>query len=273
MAIPMRDQASQIEAINRIWRANEELWKGKVIPQILEPLERKGGLNTSGLWQHVLATAFGRTQKTFEAIQLLCNPSLPRRLWDDAFVLTRSHYETFVTLEWIALDPENRSQILLDEYALKSAHFLDMLGDVRKEVRPEKQAEIYKERDEALKRNSKGPGTLRLLPTLEERVRSLAEPLKSTVPHLVWEYEFYYRDVSGFAHPSGWGIVLSLSEAEDGIPTVESSPRVGHNAVNLNGGWFFRILRCWNRIFKMVSDETIDEWQKEWMIASGIVDE
>lgn len=263
----------QLESIKRIWEANEELWHGKVIPSILEPLERKGGLDTNGLWEHVLATAFGRTQRTFESVQLLCNPALPRRLWEDAFILTRSHYETFVTLEWMAVKPEPRSQLLVDEYVLKMAHFLDVLGKGAGDVRPEKRLEIYREREEALKRHSRGPGTLSLMPPLNQRVGDLVEPLKRTVPNLMWEYDFYYRDVSGFAHPSGWGIVLSLSGREDSVPTVEASPRVGHNAVMLNGGWFFRILRCWNRTFKVVPDEAIDTWHKEWMLKSGLIEE
>ncbi|ALA57792.1 hypothetical protein NITMOv2_1364 [Nitrospira moscoviensis] len=80
-----------IDSIKRIWEANGVLWHRRVVPLILEPLEKRGGLDTSGLWDHVLATAFGRSQKTFESIQLLCDPALPRRFWDDAFVLTRSH--------------------------------------------------------------------------------------------------------------------------------------------------------------------------------------
>jgi hypothetical protein len=258
-------------AIKRIWEANENLWHGKIVPCILELLERKGGLDTNGLWEHVLATAFGRTQKTFESIQLLCNPALPRRLWDDAFILTRSHYETFVTLEWIAIDPESRSQLLVDEYAIKAAHFLDALGSDGQDVRPERWEEIYKDRDEALKRHSRNPGTLSFMPSLKQRVEALIEPLKRTVPNLNWEYGFYYRDVSGFSHPSGWGIVQSLSSVEGSIPTVEASPRIGYNAVMLNGGWFFRILRCWNRTFKVVADDTIDIWHREWMAKSGLL--
>ena len=80
----------QIESIRRIWKANEDFWSQKLLPCILEPLEHKGGLDTNGLWEHVLAIGFGRSVKTFESIQHLCNPSLARRLWDDAFVLTRS---------------------------------------------------------------------------------------------------------------------------------------------------------------------------------------
>jgi hypothetical protein len=256
-------------SIRRIWEANEVLWNQRVIPLILEPLEKKGGLSTSGLWNHILATAFGRSQKTFESIQILCSPSLPRRYWDDAFVLTRSHYETFITMEWIAQDPDPRSQLFWDEYALKQAHFLEALGMDRDDVRRERRDEIIRERDEALKRHGRRPGTLQLLPSLQERVRSLAEPLKKTVPNLEWEYEFYYRDVSGFAHPSGWGTALSLTNSEDSVPTVECSPRVGYNAVMLNGGWFFRILRCWNRRFRIVSEDTVDECHREWIERSG----
>jgi len=263
----------QIKDIKRIWDANEEFWNNKIVANILAPLESKGGLDTAGLWQHVLATAFGRSQRTFEAIQLLCNPNLPRRLWDDAFVLTRSHYETFITLEWIAIDSEPRAQLFFDEYSLKMAHLIDLLGNDGKDINPKDRIEIYKERDEALKRHKRGPGTLGLLPSLEERVKALAEPLKHAHPNLVWEYDFYYRDVSGFAHPSGWGTALSLSSKGDDVPMVESSPRIGYNAVNLNGAWLFRILQCWNREFRILASGTIDDWQREWAQRSGHIEE
>ena len=259
-----------IDSIKRIWEANDVLWNRRVIPLILEPLEKNGGLDTNGLWDHVLATAFGRSQKTFESIQLLCDPALPRRFWDDAFVLTRSHYENFVTMEWIAQDPGSRSQLFWDEYALKQAHFLEALGADRDDVRRERREEIIRDRDEALKRHGRRSGTLQLLPSLQERVRSLAEPLKNIFPNLEREYELYYRDVSGFAHPSGWGTALSLTESEDSIPTVECSPRVGYNAVILNGDWIFRILRCWNKRFQIVSEETVNEWHREWVERSGV---
>jgi hypothetical protein len=48
-----------IDLIKRIWEANDVLWNRRVVPLILEPLEKKGGLDTNGLWDHVLATAFG----------------------------------------------------------------------------------------------------------------------------------------------------------------------------------------------------------------------
>jgi len=263
----------QIESIRRIWKANEDFWNQKLLPCILEPLEHKGGLDTNGLWEHVLAIGFGRSVKTFESIQHLCNPSLARRLWDDAFVLTRSHYETFVTLEWIAREPEIRSNLFYDEYFLKMAHFLDQLDTERDDVRPERREAIFRERDEVLDRHNRGRGTLQLLPSLQDRVQSLVEPLKGIIPNLEWEYEFYYRDVSGFAHPSGWGTALSLVNSVDSTPTVECSPRTGYNAVSLNGAWFFRILRCWNRTFLPVSNETIETWHREWVLASGIMTE
>jgi hypothetical protein len=263
----------QAESIRRIWQANEEFHTEKLVTYILEPLEQKGGLDTNGLWEHVLAVAFGRSVKTFEAIQRLCNLGLARRYWDDAFVLTRSHYETFVTLEWMARDTELRSNLFCDEYSLKMAHFLDLMGPEREDVRPESREEIIRERNETLKRHGRGSGTLQLLPSLKERVQSLTEPLKETVPNMEWEYEFYYRDVSGFAHPSGWGMTLSLANSHENIPTVECSPRVGYNALSLNGAWFFRILRRWNATFHVVPNETVDVWHKEWIHASGIVGE
>jgi hypothetical protein len=260
------------EAIKKIWEANEDLWNQKIIPVVLDPLERDGGLNTTGLWEHILATAFGNSLKTFESIQLLCSPSLPRLLWEDAFILTRRHYETFITLEWIAQDSPKRAILFLDEYWLKSAHFLDLGAKSQEDLHPEKLEEIYRERDEVLKRHSRGPGALHLLPKLEERVNSLVEPLKTREPNLAWEYAFYYRDVSGFAHPSGWGSTNSLSYAEGSVPVVGPENRIGLNAVLLNGSGLFRIMKCWNRTFKEVSDETVEEWHQQWQINSGVME-
>jgi len=256
--------------IARVWAANEELWNTRIIPEVLVPLEKEDGLYTSGAWQHIAAIAFGRTQKTFESIQLLADPKRIRRLWDDAFILTRVHYETFVTLEWIRLDQEVRAQLVLDEFSLKQAHFIELLGEDGEGARTERREEILRERDEILRRYGRGPGTLHLLPKLEERVRAIATPLKEEHPNLEWEYDFYYRDVSGFAHPSGWGLVLSLSGDPDEVPMVEASVRNGYNAVFCNGGWFFRILRCWNAVFKRVPEDIVKNWEKEWAVKAGI---
>jgi hypothetical protein len=153
------------------------------------------------------------------------------------------------------------------------AHFLDQLGTERDDIRPERREAILRERDEVLDRHKRGCGTLQLLPSLQDRVQSLVGPLKGTILNLEWEYEFYYRDVSGFAHPSGWGTALSLVNSVDSTPTVECSHRTGYNAVSLNSAWFFRILRCWNRTFLLVSNETIETWHREWVLASGIMKE
>lgn len=262
----------QIEEIKRIWKANEDMWNQKIMPLVLDPLEKKGGLGTTGPWEHVLATAFGNSLKTFESIQLLCNSSLPRLLWEDAFILTRRHYETFITLEWIAQDSLERSILFLDEYWIKSAHFLDLLDSNEENILSETRQEIYRQRDEVLKKHSKGCGTLHLLPKLKSRADSLVEPLKNREPNLAWEYDVYYRDVSCFAHPSGWGNMNSLSYAEDSVTVVGPQNRIGRNAVQLNGTGLFRIMKCWNRTFKVLSEETLDQWHKQWMTESGILE-
>jgi hypothetical protein len=270
----MSEYAEEVPAapdnITRVWTANDILWNTRIVPLVLEPLERAGGLHTTGAWQHIVAITFGRTQKTFEAIQVLMNPSRPRRLWDDAFILTRTHYETFVTLEWIKLDSERRAQLVEDEFALKQAHFLELMGDTRNEVSSERQGEILRERDEVLRRHGRGARTIRLLPSLEERVRDIATALRAKHPHLQWEYDFYYRDVSAFAHPSGWGLVLSLHWSPEEVPMVEASVRNGYNAVFCNGGWFFRIFKCWNSVFGRLSAEMVRGWEREWAREAGI---
>ncbi|MDE3242009.1 MAG: hypothetical protein KGO52_04715 [Nitrospirota bacterium] len=262
--------AGHLTEMVRIWTANENFWNAQIVPLILAPLEREGGLHMNGTIDHVVGIAFGRSVKTFEAVQLLTSPQRTRRLWDDAFVLTRTHYETFVTLEWICLDPEHRAQLLLDEFALKQAHFLEQLGQDRDEIRPEQREGMLRERDAVLRRHGRGPGTMSLLPRLEERVRVIVGPLRATYPNLNWEYEFYYRDVSGFAHPSGWGLILSLQGDVDEVPMVEASPRSGYNAVFCNATWFVRILKRWNMIFRRISDDTLQKWLNEWGARAGL---
>lgn len=99
-------------------------------------------------------------------------------------------------------------------------------------------------------------------------MNSLTAPLKNREPNLKWEYDFYYRDVSGFAHPSGWGTGQSISDPNGTVPVVEPQNRLGINAVYLNGAWFIRLLKCWNRTFNEVSTEIVEEWHQEWFIKS-----
>lgn len=247
---------SQLERIGQVWQANEWLWNAKLVPELLDPLEKEGGICWNGAWERVLAIAFGRSLKTFEAVHVLSDPRRPRYLWDEAFVLTRSLYETFVTLEWVRVNPI-RAQMVLDEFTLKLAHFAQHLREDRD---PEQIMKIFTDRDAVLRQHGRGPGALSLLPSVEDRVRTIAEPLKERHPNLEWEYEFYYRDVSGIAHMSGWGLVLSMSGE-----TVQSSPRTGYNAVLCNGLWFFRILNCWNRTFRRIADDTLfNDWLTNW---------
>ena len=147
---------------------------------------------------------------------------------------------------------------------------LDLLGNNEENIPSEKRLEIYRQRDEVLKKHSRKPGTLHLLPKLNLRVNSLVEPLKTREPNLAWEYDFYYRDVSGFSHPSGWGSKNSLSYAEGSVTVVKPQNRIGRNAVLLNGSGLFRIMKCWNRTFKVLSEETLDTWHRLWMTKSGI---
>lgn len=254
----------QTEDINRIWRANQDLWENKLLPTLLVPLEEKGGVNAGCQWQKIVAAGFGRSLQTFEAVQLLCAPDRPRRLWTEAFILTRAHYENFITLEWIAQEPEDRAQLLIDEFPLKMAHMLEMLGKKKEQVNQERRKEITDAAEEVRKRRSLGPGRLHLLPKLQQRVRDLSEPLMKTYPNLEWEYEAYYRDVSGFAHASGWGVALSISNPGEGVENVEPRLETGHNAVLNNGGWFFRILDLWNRVFNVLPREKLVEWHTDW---------
>lgn len=253
---------SQLDKMELVWRANECLWNDKLSPLLLAPLEKEGGIHCTRTWEKVLAIAFGRSLETFEAVQLLSDPRRPRYLWDDAFVLTRSLYETFVTLEWARISPD-RAQMVLDEFTLKLADFVQHLRKDRLNL--EQILEIFADRDAVLRRHRRNPGTHSLLPSFKRRVKTIAEPLKKTHSNLEWEYESYYRDVSGFAHMSGWGLVLSMSGK-----TVQPSSRTGYNAVLCNSLWLFRILNCWNRTFRRIADDTLNDWLTEWATRADI---
>ena len=268
-----RRSVDQLEEIRLIWRNNEELWRTRIEPEILIPLEKVGGVGTPGTWENIVATAFGRSLQTFESVQMLSNPSNPRRLWTDAFILTRIHFETFVTIEWLSVgDHEARVACFEDEYPLKMAYLLDQLGELREQVQREKREQIYRNRDEVLSRHGRSQGTLNLTPSLADKVREVARELPQRHQHLLSQYQNYYRDVSGFAHPSAWGLVGSLSDIAPEIQSVEPPLRVGYLAVFCNGGWFLKVLDCWNRVFKKVPAEKVDNWFKEWVLKSGSVD-
>lgn len=251
-----------LEDVRRIWRANEVLWNEKVGP-VLESLNKAGGIVAKSKWEHIVAFAFGRSKETFQAIQLLCNPGAERNFWSDGFVLSRSLFETFITLEWVAQDSESRAILLFDEYILKEAHFLEYLEEQRDRVRPERQREILGMREEVLRRHNRGAGTLALMPFVEQRAREIAQALKDIYPSILWEYEVYYRDVSGFAHPSAWGS-MSFLRKENGPVVVESTPEVGRKAVLCNGDFFLRIINRWNAVFEVRPRETVSQWQADW---------
>jgi len=255
--------SSQLQEVVHIWKCNEELWSTKIEPQILVPLEKAGGVKTPGPWENVVATAFGRALQTFQSIQLLCKPDNPLRLWADAFILTRILFETFVTLEWIDLDQESRLALFEDVYALKLAHFYEQLGELKEQVDKEKQKQIIQNRDEVVKRRE-CKSTAELLPSVRQRAIEVATKLPKKYPHLASQYEFYYRDVSSFAHPSAWGMVCSLSDLGGSLQSVEPSPQTGFKAVFCNGGWFFNVLKIWNEVFGAVPGNTVEQWFKEW---------
>lgn len=262
-------ESDSVNKVDRLWKHNESLWKDKLEPKILIPLENAGGVDTSGIWHHILSAAFGRTLETFQAVQRLCAPTQQRQFWADAFVLTRQHFEALVTLEWIAQDPAVRSQTFLDELALKEARILETLGDKAIEVSEHKRDRILKECANVEKRHGVGPGRSSLLPRVKAMVDQLAAPLSNKYPHLKWEYDMYYRDVSGFAHPSAWGLMQTITGSEAETLKIESTLQVGEKALLWNGGWFLRLVRVFNDEFKIIPEAEVIQWQEEWAKANA----
>lgn len=248
---------------SEIWAANDELWQRKIRP-LLATLNERGSIVPRNKWQKIVAVAFSRSLEIFQAVQLLCHPDCENAFWVSGLVLTRSNFETFTTLEWIGQDTEARVQLFLDEEVLSTAHFLRQVPEEhRYYVRPESQEEIFRREAEVLQRYECGPGRLRLLPSVGKRLRTIAEALAPTYADLLWEYEVYYRDVSGFVHPSAWGLI-SFLEPEDGPIRLESPPDIGRRALVCNGEWFFRVLNRWNTVFEALPPAPLTEWYTEW---------
>jgi len=248
--------------VRRFWVANELLRHEKVAP-VLDTVNKGGGVSAKSVWDYIVSFAFGRSWETFQAIQTLCNPDQKPNFWADGFILTRPLFETFVTLEWIAADTIPRAELFRDEYILKEAYLFEHLEEQQERVRPEKQQEIQRLKAEVLTRHNRGPGTLSLVPSMEQRVRDIAGPLEDIYPNLSWEYEVYYRDVSGFAHPSAWGTMSFIRSTATPL-RAESTPEIGRKAVFCNGEWFLRVINRWNAVFQVCSREQISSWHAQW---------
>jgi hypothetical protein len=61
-----------------------------------------------------------------------------------------------------------------------------------------------------------------------------------------------------------------MTESDDGLLTIESTPKVGEKALLSNGGWFLRILRLFNNVFQVVPDEEVAGWQEQWARSIGL---
>lgn len=247
--------------LKRLWDNNDKLWEERVNKELLIPLDARGGFTIQQDEDGVTITALGPAMETFRAVQVLCNPHVIEAFWADGFVLTRNLFETFVTLEWIELDRKERAQLYKDEYVLKMAHFLRMVG--KKEVRPEKLKEIHEWHEDVIRRRKCGHGKQMLLPNLAERTREVATKLPSEYPRLQWEYDMYYRDVSAYAHSSGWGLWSTLPRNE-GPLEMKSNPQLGIRALMCNGAWLLRVIRVWNKVSLVLPDFQLKTWEAEW---------
>jgi hypothetical protein len=262
----------------KLWDNNQTLWSEFINKEILIPLDQRGGLKLNEDDDGITATSFAASLETFQAVQLLCNPRADQQFWANGFVLTRNTFETFVTLQWIHLDRKERSALFRDEYVLKMAHFLRLVDKEKAvvhyekaEVRPEKRAEILSWHQEVINRRKCSPDKQKLLPDLQERVREIA-PKATRYQNLEWEYEVYYRDVSSFSHPSGWGLWSNLPMGKGPIE-MKSSPAIGVKALTCNGGWFLRVLWIWNEVFQVVPQNLIRQWESRWTYGIMAADE
>ncbi len=253
--------ASQLRGL---WDNNHRLWEDHINKELLIPLDAKGGLTIQQDADAVAITALGPSMETFRAIQVLCNPRAGEAFWADGFILTRNLFEIYVTLEWIEQDRKERAQLYHDEYVLKAVHFVRMLDeDDEDKVRPEKRAEIHNWHEDVMRRRKCGPDKQSLLPSFAERTRDVATKVPLEHPHLQWEYNMYYRDVSAYAHSSGWGMWSTLTR-RDGPLEMKTSPTVGIKALMCNGAWFLRVIRVWNKVAGVLPDSHLKAWEAEW---------
>jgi hypothetical protein len=158
----------------------------------------------------------------------------------------------------------------LDEQALKKAQFLEVLGENSGKIPIDRRTEIVQERAEIERKYKLKPGTRSIMPRIQPMVDEVAMLRRDMYPNLRLEYDLYYRDVSGFAHPSAWGFTQSMTESDGGLLTIESTPKVGEKALLSNGGWFLRILRRFNNVCKVVPDAEVTGWQEQWARSVGL---
>lgn len=261
----------QLEEIRKIWHSNRELWLTKVGPEILQPIQKNGGLKFLNEWEKIVGVAFENSLGTFEAVQRLCDPNESTRFWAEGLILTRTNFETFVTLAWIhSEDHEARLALFIDEGILRKAYFLDQVEELRDSASKEQLQQISEAKEEVKKRRPGiGPNRQSLMPSLEKRAYDLAKEQAKKFSDARWQYDVYYRDVSSHAHPSTWGLSQSVSFEDDDFLIVEPQTWTGFKAVWCNGGWLFKMLYQWNAVFNHLPVETLDEWFKEWITTAG----
>lgn len=245
--------AYSIEDVERVWEANRVL-REKVQPYLTPTFD------TKSKFQHTVAVAFGRTLETFQAVQLLCNPNSSPVYWIEGFILTRSLFETYVTLRWISLDATARTQQFLDEFHLKVERAIRISVRERDSFTAEQQKNVVQTSTEVRRRYGLGKGASRLMPGIEPMVREIDKGSAGST-NLCDEYERYYRDVSQFVHLSSWGLFHCL--VQDDVAEFQT-PDVGVKAVFQNGRLFVRLLAQWNDIFKVMSDSALQRLLDEW---------
>lgn len=253
----------KLAELRTVWAKNDELLRN--LTSHLERIKENGGIPQQNQYQGIVGLAFGRALETFSAVQHLCNPNQSSPFWVDGFVLTRTLFETWLTLLWIEQESTDRGQRFDDDFRLKQAHILERLTSSKRPVSPDEQEMIFRARNEVVTRRCCAPGKIRLMPGVEKMVKELASKVAAQYPDLEWEYEVYYRYASGFSHLSGWS--MTAVQVEQGKVFIQSPPREGLNALRCGGLWFFRLLIEWNKAFGVLDWDVVEKWLKEWSAA------
>ena len=153
--------------------------------------------------------------------------------------------------------------MFIEDYPLKVARKFDALPEHRKrEIPPERQAQIREREAIVLQRYGRGPGTMSVMVGLEQMCRDLSEGQQQE-PASLWEYDNYYREASNYSHPTMWHICSYRAELSP-ITEIKPRPETGFRALLVAGGCFLRALQQWNHHFKRLADGQPLEWLIEW---------
>jgi hypothetical protein len=215
------------------------------------------------LYNMVAFKLFSYALNTFKSIFYL----LPHMVYEQAWVLYRTLWETSVSLEWIALDPESRAQRFLGFTALEHCRFVK--GRIRVARRKQNTTAVLELThqldtfEKVLERQltelsfSDRRGRKRRLerfsaPTLQDVVREVGEPWLE-------EHDRDYQWACSYAHGAPSAVLFPLYDTADHqidkARSMERAGKVGAKAIEVMS----RTYRRWMAARVMEDDQFLRE--------------